>query len=44
MLVFEGADLDSCVFWVERYFSVNRLTEEEKVEAATMCLDGEALA
>lgn len=44
MPVFEGFEPDEWVFHVERYFSINRMAEEQKVEAAIICFDGEALA
>lgn len=44
MPIFEGTDPDGWVFRVERYFSINRLSEEEKVEVTAVCFDGEALA
>lgn len=44
MPVFDGSDPDGWVFWIERYFNVNRMTEEEKWEAAVVYLDGNALA
>lgn len=44
MPVFEGVGPDNWVLRVERYFSINHLTEDEKVEAVAVCFDGEALA
>lgn len=39
----DGIELDGWIFRVERYFGVNRLTEEEKMDAAVVFLEGEAL-
>lgn len=40
----EGANLEGRVYKVERYFTVNQLTEAEKLEAASLSMSGEALA
>ena len=42
--VFEGVNPEGWIFRAERYFTVCRLTETEKLEAAVISLDGEALA
>ncbi|PKU61693.1 1-phosphatidylinositol-3-phosphate 5-kinase [Dendrobium catenatum] len=44
MLVFEGEDGHGWIYKVERYFAVNGLTEEEKMTATRLCLEGKALA
>lgn len=41
--VFEGNNPDGWILRAERYFSFYRLNEEEKLEAAVVGLDGEAL-
>ena len=38
--MFDGEGADSCIFGVERYFSINRLTEMEKLEATGVCFEG----
>lgn len=43
MPLFDGTKPDRWIFRVERYFGVNKMTEEEKMDAAVVCLDGEAL-
>lgn len=46
MLVFkgdEGDDPDQWIRRVQRYFTVNRLNEKEKLEAAGLCMDGDAV-
>lgn len=42
--LFDGGGPDGWIFRAERYFSINQMVEEEKLEATTMCLEGEALA
>ena len=32
------------MYRVKRYFTINRLSEREKLRAATLCLEGKALA
>ncbi|PKU77286.1 hypothetical protein MA16_Dca016853 [Dendrobium catenatum] len=44
MPVFEGEDAQGWVYRVERYFSINGLTEGGKLMAAGLCLEGKALA
>ena len=44
MPVFEGEDAHGWIYRVERYFAVNGLTEDEKLTAAALCLEGKALA
>ncbi|EXB66634.1 hypothetical protein L484_024931 [Morus notabilis] len=44
MPLFEGDNPEGWLFRVERYFSVNRLTEEDKLSAAAICFKGDALA
>lgn len=39
--MYDGTEPNGWIFKVERYFGVNRMTEEEKMEALVM--DGEAL-
>lgn len=43
MLVFEGKDADDWIYRVERYFTVNGLTEEERLIAPDLYLEGMAL-
>ncbi|XP_020704066.2 uncharacterized protein LOC110115235 [Dendrobium catenatum] len=40
MPIFEGEDAHGWIYKVERYFTVNGLTEEEKLAAAGLCLEG----
>jgi len=44
MPIFEGEDAYGWIYKVERYFAVNGLTEEEKLSAAGLCLEGKALS
>ncbi|EXB74477.1 hypothetical protein L484_026170 [Morus notabilis] len=44
MPTFDGENPDGWVFRVERYFTMNGLSENEKLEVAIVSLDGEALA
>ena len=44
MPIFNGENPEWWVFRAERYFHLNQLTEEEKLMAAVVCLDGDALA
>lgn len=44
--IFKGEVGEDPIGWfhrVERYFVVNRLTEKDKLDAAVLCLEGEAL-
>ncbi|KAF4360362.1 hypothetical protein F8388_019448 [Cannabis sativa] len=41
--VFSGSDPDDWTFRAERYFGLQRLTAEEQLEAAILCLEGPAL-
>ncbi|XP_028552250.1 uncharacterized protein LOC114580023 [Dendrobium catenatum] len=42
--IFEGEDAYGWIYRVERYFAVNGVTEEEKLMAVPVCLEGKALA
>ncbi|KAL2476111.1 1-phosphatidylinositol-3-phosphate 5-kinase [Abeliophyllum distichum] len=44
MPIFDGENSNRWVFRKERYFGVNQLSDAEKLEMATLCLDGSALA
>ena len=44
MPIFEGWNPEGWIFCVERFFLWHGMTEEEKLVAATISLDGEALA
>ncbi|XP_024017591.1 uncharacterized protein LOC112090471 [Morus notabilis] len=44
MPVFDGENPDGWIFRAERYFSLNRLTDREKLDVAVVSLEGEALA
>ncbi|KAI0524824.1 hypothetical protein KFK09_004212 [Dendrobium nobile] len=44
MPIFEGEDGHGWIYKVERYFAVNGLTDDEKLTAAGLCLEGKALA
>lgn len=44
LLVFGGSDLDTWIFRAERYFTLNRLLEAEKIKANGICSEGEAQA
>lgn len=44
MPVFEGLNQDGWIFRAERFFSMSRLSEVEKLESAVVSLDREALA
>lgn len=44
MPVFEGSNLEGWVFRAERFFTINRLSELQKLEAASISMDGKALA
>ena len=37
MSLFEGEEPDGWIFQANRYFAVNRLTDEEKMDTATLC-------
>ena len=41
---FDSADPMGWVFQVERYFEINGLRAEERLRAAMVCMEGEALA
>lgn len=41
--IFEGEDPDSWTYRAERFFTLNRLNNAEKLEAAVVCLEGDAL-
>lgn len=43
ILIVSGEDAMGWIFRVERYLSVNRMREEEKVENVAVCLEGKAL-
>lgn len=43
MSLFEGSDPDGWILRVEKYFTVCRLTEEEKVDVAVVAMEGDAL-
>ncbi|XP_028554071.1 uncharacterized protein LOC114580489 [Dendrobium catenatum] len=42
--IFEGEDAYGWIYRVERYFAVNGVTEEEKLMAVPICLEGKSLA
>ena len=44
MPVFDGKNPDGWVLRAERFFNMNRLNEAEKMDAAMINLDGDALA
>lgn len=44
MLVFTGKNLDEWIFRAERYFVLNQLMKEEKLETASLCFEDAALA
>ncbi|KAL2465358.1 Uncharacterized protein Adt_41209 [Abeliophyllum distichum] len=44
MPVFEGLDPDRWIYKAKRYFAINQIADEERMEATVVCLDGEALA
>ena len=44
MPIFEGDDPHEWLYRVERYFTVNGIFDEKRVGAATICLEGSALA
>lgn len=41
---FNGFDPDGWVYRAERYFQINRMSEEEKMEAIALSMEGKALA
>lgn len=43
MPIFDGTDPDGWVLRVDRYFNFYRLTEEERLEAVVVALEGDAL-
>ena len=43
MPLFNGSNPDGLILKVEQYFALNLLTNEEKLEAAVMALEGQAL-
>ena len=44
MPLFEGENPDEWIFRAERYFAVNQLADEEKIESAALCFEAAALA
>ncbi|KAL5578650.1 hypothetical protein UlMin_011092 [Ulmus minor] len=44
MPIFDGSNPDGWILKAERYFSLNRLSNEEKLEAAIIAFEGEALS
>ncbi|XP_052192138.1 uncharacterized protein LOC127801242 [Diospyros lotus] len=44
MPIFEGENPNEWIFRAERYFAVNQLTDEEKIESATLCFKAAALS
>ena len=44
MPIFKGEGAPGWIYQVERYFAINGLTEDEKLKAAALCLEGKALA
>lgn len=44
MLVFDNANPKGWIFRVERYFAFHQMMEAEKIKAAAISMDGEALA
>lgn len=42
--MFEGENPEGWVFKAERYFNLTQISEAEKMEAAAICFDGEALS
>lgn len=44
MSAFDGTDPDGWVLQAERYFAIYQLLDEEKITAAVLCLNGDALA
>ena len=44
MPIFEGENPDDWIFGAERYFTVNQLTKEEKIESMALCFEAAALA
>lgn len=44
MPVFNGEDPDGWIFRAERYFALSQSSETEKLEAAVVSMEGEALA
>lgn len=43
MPIFDGMDPDGWILRVERYFNFYKLTEEERLEAVVVALEGDAL-
>lgn len=43
MLVFEGTDLDGWILRGEKYFDSYKLLEDEKLDAAVVSMDSDAL-
>lgn len=43
MPLFDGTNPDGWILRAERYFQFYRLTEEDKIEAAVVALEGDAL-
>lgn len=44
MPVFNGEDPDGWIFRAKRYFTMNLLSDWEKIEASAICFEGEPLA
>lgn len=44
MPTFEGDNPDDWIFRAERYFSINQLSDDEKIESAALCFEARALA
>ena len=44
MPLFEGEDSDDWIFRVERYFAIIGMTDEDKLDAVTLCFEGAALS
>lgn len=42
--VFTGVDPFNWLLRVDRYFALNQVVEEEKIQAAVICMDGKALS
>ncbi|KAF7814687.1 Retrotransposable element Tf2 [Senna tora] len=41
--IFEGDEAIGWLFKVERYFSLNKMSDDEKLEAVAVCMEGKAL-
>ena len=44
MLTFEGDNPDNWIFWAEGYFTINQLSDDEKIESIALCFEAGALA